>query len=188
MVTVGFIVEGEATKVILQSANFQAYLKSLQINCIPKIIDAGSNGNFLPHNRTAFVAELRSMGAEKIIFLLDQEQHPCFTSVKERVNAGMNEIVIISKRSFEAWYLSDSSTMSALIQRNFSTEHAEEFADPYAELKNVLRNANVRGPGPSKVRFATRMINNGFDIINAAKNPGCISAQYFISKLNSLSK
>ena len=50
MVKIGFIVEGATEKIILESSDFFAYLKSLSVNFISDIIDAEGSGKLLPQN------------------------------------------------------------------------------------------------------------------------------------------
>ncbi len=119
MVKVGFIVEGESAKIILESEPFKNLLSSLNLNHVEKIIDAGSGGNMLPHNREAYVAELKSNGATVIVILTDKEDAPCFTFVRDRIKTKANEFVVIAEKALEAWYLADSQTLSAIFQKTY---------------------------------------------------------------------
>ncbi len=187
MVKLGFICEGETEKIIVESVIFRDFLTANNFEFI-KAFDATGNGNLLPENISPIIYNLLDEGVEKIFVLTDLDEDACITKTKERINAPEGIVVIVSVKKIEAWFLADSNLLSSLFKGNFLFEDPESESDPRQILKDLLMQKTGRGIGDSKPRFATKMVNNGFSIINAAAHPNCNSAQYFIQKLTHLLK
>ena len=59
MVKVGFIVEGNTEKVIVNSPQFKAFLNNIGLSIVDPVIDAKGNGNLLPQNIEPFIGLLK---------------------------------------------------------------------------------------------------------------------------------
>jgi hypothetical protein len=184
MVKLGFICEGETEKIIIESLAFKEFLSTNNIEFI-KAFDATGNGNLLPANISPMINNLIDEGAEKIFVITDLDDDVCIIKTKERINAPEGIIVIVSVKQVEAWFLADSNTLTSIFNEEFSYENPENESEPRQVLKNLFIEKTGRGIGESKPRFATRMVNSGFSVINSATHPNCPSAQYFIQKLQS---
>lgn len=188
MVKVGFICEGDVEKLLVESQNFQDFLIKSNIQCVRPVINAMGNGNLLPHNIVNHRKNLLENGSEIIIILTDLDNDLCFTLTKERIEPHENEIVVISKKQIEAWFLADSISMSNFCGQDYYFEFPEKETIPYDTIRKELLRITERGYGKNaKLRFADKFIQNGFSIENAAKHPNCPSATYFINKLKNLS-
>jgi hypothetical protein len=188
VVKIGFIAEGESEKIILESNSFRAFLSSLKnIEFIPDVIDATGYGNILPQNREGYVQMLKDKGATKILYLVDREEESCISSVKDRIKPEKDEIVIVSVRALEAWYLADSIMLSSLFKKNylFNLPESTELL-PMDVLRQEFFANTGRGLGKSKPRIARRMINSGFSVLTAAAHKNCSSAKYFLDKLKAI--
>lgn len=180
MVKLGFIVEGESEKKIIESAAFQNLLVSLDLDKVEKVINADGNGNLLPKYIEPYVVELTRLGAEKIIILADQENSPCITAVKDRIDPDRKYLVVISVKAIEAWFLADTDAISKYFKQNYFCEKPEDIEKPFDFCKS--ENQRIRGRGISdKIIFCKNMLKSGFTIENAA----CPSAAYFLQKLQS---
>ncbi len=102
---------------------------------------------------------------------------------KQRIKAPEGTFVIVSVKKIEAWFLADSITLSSIFKGKFEFENPENETDPRQILKDLFVAKTGRGIGDSKPKFATRMVNNGFSVVNAAAHPNCSSAKYFLQKL-----
>jgi hypothetical protein len=182
MVKVGFICEGATEKILVDSANFKNILFQNNLEFV-NAIDATGNGNLLPKNINPFIATLKDAGAEKIFILTDLDEDACITKTKERINAPDNIVVIVSVKKIEAWFLSDDLTLSKFFNTKFHFNFPEAEQIPFDTLKHIFLQQTERGIGDSKPRFANKVINNGFSLLNASKHPNCNSAKYFLNKL-----
>lgn len=188
MVKLGFIVEGDTEKFILEKSDFFDYLKSLGIEFVPEVINAKGNGNLLPHNISESSEYLEDNGATVIIILTDLDTDQCITKTKERISPIANQIVVISVKEIEAWFLSDSTAMSRLLKQNFVSDNPESIENPFEEIQSICIKTIQRGIG-TKTRFANNFVrNHKFSILNAAQHPDCNSAKYFLKKIKELRK
>ncbi len=192
MVKVGFICEGETERIIISSPQFHDFLQSIRLERIEPVIDAGGNGNLLPKFLSAHTNTLLAQGAERIFILTDRENYPCITSVKKRVDAPNDHIVIVAVQQFESWFLADSTAMKSLLKDGqFICDAPESFSVPIQEIGSQLKARGLRGPGrvSGKLTLAKWMLNyHNFSIARAAQHPNCPSAAYFMQKLNSIAK
>src|SRR5262249_2401722 len=134
-----------------------------------------------------WVETLKDKGASFIFFLIDfDNSDPCFTQFKSKVYHYTKNIIIIAKQVLEAWYLADHKALSAYLQQNIlQVSQPESFLSPFEEIKRLKLHCQNRGIADKK--FLTKdMIRSGFTLANAATHPQCLSAQYFLSKLNAL--
>jgi hypothetical protein len=155
-------------------------------------IDAEGNGNLLPHNIEKFISILEDAGSEKIFILTDLDKDSCITFTKKRISARENDIIIIAVKQIEAWFLSDSQTLSSLFKRKFQFEFPENENEPYETLNTLFINYTGRGNGKKdnggKIKTARKMLTNGFSLNQSALHPNCKSAAYFFNKLESLDR
>jgi hypothetical protein len=186
MVKLGFIVEGGTEKRIIESTAFREYLISLNLGFVEAVIDAEGNGNLLPMYLLHYIQILKDQGANKIIILTDLDLDACITVTKNRINAPNECLMIVAVKTIEAWFLSDRDTLQKIINNNgYVCPNPETIDDPFKEIRQLATNTG-RGLGTSKIRIADKFIKEGFSIVNAADHANCLSAQYFINKLNLL--
>jgi hypothetical protein len=186
MVKLGFIVEGFVEKFILEESDLFDHLKSLGIDFDPAVINVEGKGNLLPHNIKESSERLEENGATIIIILTDLDTDQCITNTKERISPLTKQIVVISVKEIEAWFISDSAAMSSLLKQNFVSDNPESFDNPFEEIQSISLDKIQRGIG-TKTRFANNFVrNHKFSILNAAKHPKCNSAKYFLKKISDL--
>jgi hypothetical protein len=184
VVKVGFIVEGETESFLLFSENFKTLLSDLHIDSVG-VINAGGNGNLLPHKILTHQSNLIELGASIIIILTDLDYDKCITKTKERISEKENQIIIVAVKQIEAWYLADSLLLTEMFGQNFQFEFPEIELSPFDTLRKLMLKYRGRGL-PKKVPIALKMLANGFSIQNAANHPNCPSAKYFLTKLQSI--
>jgi hypothetical protein len=183
---IGFICEGKTEKKIVESKNFQQFLISIGIECVPDIIDVAGYRNLSAEKLPAFSQTLTDNGAQKIVILTDLDTDACITLTKERVNASQDHLVIVSVRQAEAWFLADDACMSAICKTNIHVEWPEKHENPFQTIRELLLQNTTKGVG-DKILLAAKVMANNFSILNAAAHPNCPSAKYFIQKLKTLS-
>ncbi len=186
LVKVGFIVEGETEKLIIDSDGFQKLLVELNLECVSEAIDAGGNGNLLPHNIIPFRETLKDLGAEYIIILTDKDDAVCITQTRQRITEQENQIIIVAVHQIESWFLADTETLSLCTKSNFYFEQPEREIVPFETLGALMIEKTKRGIGNRKTRFALNYLRNGFSLRRAAQHPNCPSAAYFLNKLSVL--
>jgi hypothetical protein len=197
MLTVGFIVEGDSEAILLKDDSFISFLPSLNIHCSKElVINAGGKNNlYHPHadfstierKVKGWIEKLTDKGASVIFFLIDFDNSaPCFTRFKSKVFLYLQNIIVIAKQALEAWYFADNKALLAYLQQNIlPVKRPELFLSPFEEIKKLKLQYKNRSIADKK--FLTKdMIKSGFSLINAAAHPECLSAQYFLSKLNAL--
>jgi hypothetical protein len=186
VVKVGFICEGKTEKEIIESTSFQDWLTQNRLHCVDPVFDVAGSGNLLPHRLGDVREVLTRNGAEVLCILTDLDQDQCITMTRQRITEQPQQHIFVSVRQIESWFLSDSITL-----RNLFSDQAFEFENPEAEqnpfytLKRLFETKTQRGIG-TKPMLARRMIKYGFSIENAANHPNCPSANYFLTKLQSL--
>ncbi len=189
MTKIGFICEGRTEQILLQSNTFGKLMASLNLESLP-VIDAGGSGNLLPHNIQGYLSRLEKEGARAIIILTDLDEDICITETKNRISAREKDIVVIAVKKIEAWFLACTPTMQQLLaQPGFSFDNPENEKDPFATINGLLITHTGRGIGKKtagKIKLATKMMDMGFDLSNAAGHAGCSSAQYLLKKLTEI--
>jgi hypothetical protein len=187
VVKVGFICEGDVEKLLIESEKFQFLLKKLNILCIHPVINATGKDNLLPHRMIEHRESLKNKGAEIVIILTDLDDNASFTLTKDRIKPLETEIVVISVKQIESWFLADSETMGIFCKQKIFFEFPENEIIPYEKIRKELEKFTGRGYGRNaKLRFANSFIRSGFTIENAAKHPNCPSAAYFLNKLTNI--
>lgn len=184
--SIGFICEGKTEQEIIESAGFQDWLTLNGLTCIQPVFDVAGNGNLLPHRLNDIRDTLYKNGANLLVVITDLDHDQCITITRQRITQQDDLIVIVAARQIESWFLSDSNTLRLLFSDDtFVFEHPEAEQNPFVTLKRLFESKTQRGIG-TKSMLARRMIKYGFTIQNAAKHPNCPSAQYFLTKLQTL--
>jgi hypothetical protein len=190
MVKVGFICEGASDRVILSSESFKLYLLSIGLQLIDDVIDADGCGNLLPHNIEGYIQRLENKGAEKIVIVTDLDDSPCITSVKERIKARPQDVVIVAVKEFETWFLANTTAMRLLLNKpDFEFPNPESEAEPFERINQLLIENTTRGIGKKtagKQKLAYRFLGLNIQLHEAAQHPNCPSAAYFVNKLQQI--
>ncbi|WP_170139453.1 DUF4276 family protein [Larkinella arboricola] len=169
----------------MKSDAFQSLLTALGLECTESVIDAAGAGNLLPQNIEHFRQRLIDSGAEHIFILTDLDDQACITLTRERITERPNQTIIVAVKEIESWFLADSETISKLLKSDFSSETPEAQHNPYDFIKKLMLKRTGAGCG-SKVNLANKMTRRGFSVEKAAQHPHCPSANYFLTKLQSL--
>lgn len=185
MVKLGFIVEGDSEKRILESQLFRELLNNLELPFIEAVENVRGRTNLKPERIINYVKILEQKGASHIVILTDQEDAPCITSVKKELDFHEDYLVVIAVKTIEAWYLADSSAITVFMEHRFDCDLPEVIQIPFNHIKEEKIRLTGRGVN-SKRLLCSRMLHSGFSIENAAKHPNCPSAKYFIQKLKEL--
>lgn len=185
MVNVGFICEGDTEVKIVKSDAFQALLAATGLRCVSPIQDADGNGNLLPHNIAERRTALSKNGADHIVILTDQDDDATADDTRKRIGEYPNQHTVIAVRAAEAWFLADSATMSQLMGVTYQHAEPEQEADPFETIRQLFLRQTGRGVGTKPI-LARRMLKYGFTIERAAAHPNCVSARYFLRKLQTL--
>jgi hypothetical protein len=189
MVNVGFICEGETERILVTSTKFKELLIAKNISLI-NVIDAKGRDNLRPHNIEQHLHALEADGAEKIIIVTDLDDDACITVTKQRINARVQDIVVIAVKQVEAWFLACTPVMQVLLKdTEFVFDSPEEEPKPFETIRTLMLAKTGRGVykgvgGKIKLAHILRLL--GFDISQAASHPNCPSAAYFIKKLDEL--
>jgi hypothetical protein len=186
MVKVGFICEGDTEFILLQSLSFKQLLSELHISFVD-VINAEGSGNLLPHNIKGYIDSLEKKESDAIIIVTDLDEDVCVTKTKLRINARTEDVVVVSVKKIESWFLACNIAMRVLLgNNNFHFDQPEAENDPFETINNLIVHHTGRGIGKKrsgKIRLVTRLINNGLDLTEAAQHPNCPSARYFIDTL-----
>ena len=182
MVRVGFIVEGETEKILIESRNFMHWLTDSEIELIRPVLNAKGGGNLLPQNIEPMILQLMEKKAHFIVILTDLEYDTSEEAVLLRIGTQHTDLIYIAVKAIEAWFLADTDAMNKWLKTSdFIEEYPEKTPDlPWKRLKDIANNLNKRGPGNSKPVFAKKMIEHYcFLVQNAAQHKHCPSAKKF---------
>lgn len=182
MVKVGFIVEGETEKIIIESDKFKEFLLNNDYELVTPVIDAKGGGNLLPSNIEPFIKRLKDSQAEMIVVLTDLEDEISVDKVKERIEHSEIKVIFVAVKAIEAWFLADTEAMKSFLKvDNFMEEFPEQTINkPFERIKEIIKEKNARGVG-SKIILAKHMIkHHSFSIENSANHPNCPSAKEMI--------
>ncbi len=182
MVKVGFIVEGDSERTVIESAAFEQFLKDHDFELVRPVIDAKGGGNLLPQNIGAFIDRLRQEEAEHIVVLTDLENEASTEVVKKRIENEHITVIFVAVKALEAWFLADTQAMRTWLGDDaFDEPHPENTIHmPWDRLKQIAAQLGKRGPA-NKVRFAQKMVTHyGFSISNAAQHHNCPSAKALV--------
>lgn len=189
MVKVGFIVEGDTEKIVIESALFQTWASQQGVEICKPVLDAKGGGNLLPQNIEPLIERLRCSKPDHIVILTDLEHDPDMEAVRKRIGDKHTKLVFIAVKAIEAWFLADSSALGKWLGISVSEIWPEKTKGmPWERLKELAAELNLRGPGASKPAFAKKITKKcGFSISNAAQHPNCPSAKLFHDGLTHLS-
>ena len=189
MVKLGFIVEGDTEKIILESKEFRNFLTQINIDFIPEVINAKGNGNLLPQNIDKFSKILFSKGATKIFILTDLDDDNCITKTKERIQPSLGSAFVVSVKQIEAWFLNDTEAMRSFFSDpSFSDSNPELHEIPFEKIKSFRIEKQNRGIGSKKILASLMCNQNNFSIQKAAQHKNSSSVNYFIGKLKNSNK
>ena len=189
MVKVGFIVEGDTEKILLESKNFEDWTKNIGVDICHPIENANGSGNLLPKHIVPLVERLKLQDPSHIIILTDLENDPDKQSVIDRIGTDHTQLIFIAVKAIEAWFLADTSALNKWLKLEGVYEDFPELtpALPWDRLKALANEHNKRGPGGSKPVFAKQMTkHHGFSLERAAAHVNCPSATEFYSFLLNL--
>lgn len=85
MVKVGFIVEGDCEKIIIESAQFRQFLTACGFELVTPVINAAGGGNLLPRNIQAYLDRFNGLAVDQICVLTDLEDEPSVSVVTQRI-------------------------------------------------------------------------------------------------------
>ena len=179
MVKVGFIVEGDCEKIIIESPQFKQFLLSCGFELVTPVINAAGGGNLLPRNIQAYLDRFNGLDVDQICVLTDLEDEPSISVVTQRICHANIQVVFVAVKALEAWFLADTAALSTWLGQT----HVEAFpeqtpAKPWDRLKDLAAQYGCRGTGTSKVQFAKRMVKHyGFRVEAAATHSECPSVQ-----------
>ena len=186
MVKVGFIVEGDTEKIIIESKNFGDLCESIQIEIAEPVQNAKGSGNLLPKNIDSYLKNLSKSKPEKVVVLTDLEDEASVQDVRDRIKTKGIDIVFVAVKAIEAWFLADTVALASWLKVDSVTEEKPEETPnmPWERLNELANKHNVRGTGPSKPMFARKIIKyHNFSIVRAAEHPNCPSAKEFYDVL-----
>ena len=189
MVRLGFIVEGDSEKIMVESPGFRQWAKDQGLEICSPVINAKGGGNLLPHHMVPMLAQLARSDPQHIVVLTDLEDAPDIATVKARITEAHTKLIFVAVKALEAWFLADTDAMRRWLNRpDFMEPLPEQTAGmPWERIKEVAKEHNARGPGPSKVIFAKRFCGQYSHQINkAAGHPACPSAKEFHDTLINL--
>jgi hypothetical protein len=189
MVRVGFIVEGDSEKVLIDSAGFRKWASEQGIEICSPVINAKGGGNLLPHHIGPMLAQFERSRPQHIVILTDLEDAPNVEAVKTRVTTEHANLIFVAVKALEAWFLADTEAMQRWLKSTDFYESAPEQTPgmPWDWLKEVARIHGARGPGTNKVIFAKKMCGAlNYHFGRAAMHPACPSATAFHDGLRAL--
>ena len=139
MVKVGFIVEGDTEKLIVESPAFVDWLVANGITLVSPVVNAKGGGNLLPRNIGPFVATLQRTQAEHIVILTDLENEANPAVVRARIGQQQNHLIFIAVKAIEAWFLADTQALRKWLDIATIEEPTPEATPdlPWERLKSI---------------------------------------------------
>ncbi|MDM8547379.1 DUF4276 family protein [Candidatus Venteria ishoeyi] len=194
VVKVGFVVEGDCEKILIESKHFRDWAVQYELEICDPVIDVRGGGNLCPQQIQPYV-ELcqKQANPDKIVVLTDLECEPCITQARQRIGIEHIDLLCIACKALESWYLADTEALQKWMEKKVSEHKNPELSGtekkPWDELKCLANKYKTRGPGKKKPIFTRKMLNDyGFSLQRAAAHPACPSAQYFLKKLAALTQ
>lgn len=181
MVRVGFIVEGDTEKIFIESKMFTQWALRRNIEIVSPVLDAEGGGNLLPQNIVPLVRTLQARSPKYIVILTDSEGKPVREVIK-RIGTTHTKLIFVAVKALEAWFLADEDAIKSWLSIGSFHEPSPESTPgmPWDRLKDIARAHTKEGPGPSKPKFAKKMVEKfGFSFDRAASHPSCPSAAHF---------
>ena len=192
MVTVGFVVEGDSDKYLVESELFQTWLREeCNLEMVDRVVNAKGQGEMRGRNIEDKVRLLRQeTNPDKVVVLADldpDERVPCVQVRKEIIGSRDIDLVVIARKAMESWFLADTEAMRRWLgDDTFCEVNPETLTEMPWERLRVLGRKRGRGTG-TKVRFSRKFIcEHGFNVRRAARHAQCPSARYFVERLCAL--
>ena len=191
MVTVGFVVEGDSDKYLVENELFRKWLRE---DCNLEVIGRAVNaaGNMRSHYIEDQVRLLRQeKNPDKVVVLADLDpdrRAPCVQERKKIIGSRGIDLLVIVRKAIESWFLADTEAMRRWLGDDTFYEAAPETLAgmPWDRLKE-LRDRRGRGPGRERLVFTRKFIrDHRFDVRRAARHDQCPSARYFVKRLCAL--
>ncbi len=182
MVRIGFVVEGDTEKIVIESAAFCAWAKSQGIEICSPVVNAEGGGNLLPQNIIPIISQIRRANPDRIVILTDLEDAPGIDAVRARIGTEHTDLIFIAVKAIEAWFLADSTALRTWLGLADAYEilPEETVGMPWDRLKELANSKGKREPGLSKPGFAKKMCEHyGFTIAGAANHHACPSVKEF---------
>lgn len=183
MVKVGFIVEGDSEKVLIESAGFRKWASDQGLEICSPVINAKGGGNLLPHHIKPMLAQIERSQPDHIVILTDLEDAKDVGAVKARITTEHTDLIFIAVKALEAWFLADTDAMRRWLNEPefFELTPEQTLGMPWDRLKEVAKAYGPRGPGSNKVIFAKKMCGAAlrYELERAAAHPACLSAKVF---------
>jgi hypothetical protein len=199
VVTIGFIVEGDSEKILIESESFKSWTKQQGITICHPVLNAKGGGNLLPENIEPLIKRLQSENPTHIIILTDLERESNQQAVKNRIGTQYTNLIFIAVKAIESWFLADSIALSnwLLESKKANLEqyvYCEIFPEqtktmPWDYFQELAEKFNRKGRGSCKPKLAKIIIEMcGFELVRAANHPHCPSAKEFHDGLIALAK
>jgi hypothetical protein len=185
VVRLGFIVEGDSEKILVESPAFQRWAQEQGLEICSPVINAKGGGNLLPHHMAPMLAQLARSDPDHIVVLTDLEDAPDASAVKARITETHTKFIFVAVKALEAWFLADTEAMRSWLGQPTFHEPAPEATPgmPWDHLKAVARANGTRGPG-SKVIFAKKFCGqHQYQVARSAAHEACPSAKEFHDEL-----
>jgi hypothetical protein len=183
MVKVGFIVEGDSEKVLIESAGFRKWASDQGLEICSPVINAKGGGNLLPHHIKPMLTQIERSQPDHIVILTDLEDATDVEAVKSRITTEHTDLIFIAVKALEAWFLADTDAMRRWLNAPefFESSPEQTPGKPWDLLKEVAMAYGARGPGSNKVIFAKKMCSVAlrYELERAAAHPACPSAKAF---------
>jgi hypothetical protein len=189
MVRLGFIVEGDSEKIMIESAGFRSWASEHGLEICSPVINAKGGGNLLPQHIEPMLAQFERSQPQHIVILTDLEDAPSIESVKARITETHTHLIFVAVKALEAWFLADTEAMRRWLNQPTFFEPAPEQTPgmPWERIKEVAKTYKQRGPGDNKLIFAKKFCGRlKHQIANAASHPACPSATAFHDALIAL--
>lgn len=181
MVRIGFIVEGDSEKIVIESEKFREFLSLNGFELVTPVVNAKGGGNLLPQNIEAYLQTLQHKSIQQIMVLTDLEGEASVTDVRTRIAHTDISVIFVAIKALEAWFLSDTDAIRTWLGDTSYTELQPEQTAmmPWDRLKEISAQLGKRGPG-NKVGFAKKMVRYGFCVTRAAQHASCSSARELV--------
>jgi hypothetical protein len=182
LVKIGFIVEGDTERIIIDSGMFKSWTKTQGIEICGPVLNAKGGGNLLPKNILPMINTLQQFTPNYIVILTDLEDAPNEALVRKRIGTEHTELIFIAVKAIEAWFLADTDALKKWLRTEVYEDYPEQTPGlPWDRLKEIANSQQgQQGPGLSKPGFAKRMVKHyGFSIEKAANHSACPSAKQF---------
>ncbi len=183
MVKVGFIVEGDSEKILIESVVFRKWAGAQGLEICGPVINAKGGGNLLPHHIKPMLAQFERSQPDHVVILTDLEDAMDVEAVKARITTEHTNLIFVAVKALEAWFLADTDAMRRWLNAPafFEPTPEQNPGMPWDRLKEVAKALGSRGPGSNKVIFAKKMCGVAlrYELERSAAHPNCPSAKAF---------